>query len=310
MSTALSTSDRPSNVKIAEFLNKIALFTLLDTTELEVLAGQLDYRKYLAGQTIFSANDKGSTMHIVVSGEVELFLFDSNNERVSLAFVEPGDFFGELALLDAEPRSASALAVQATEVLIVDRTDLMILVKSQPAAALDMMAMLGRRIREANTIVQNRVARNVNEEVPEVVGFGARLSDLLTNAAGSIGFVYISLLWFVIWIVLNVGLIPGVQPFDPFPFGLLTMVVSLEAIFLSLFVLISQNRQAARDKVRNDIEYEVNLKAEIEIRSLIRQVGQLQQVLVDHISMTSEKVDAIAKRDTAEITDRRMEEQQ
>ena len=105
----------------------------------------------------------------------------------------------------------------------------------------------------------------------------------LTTLAGDIRFVYFSAAWFAIWIILNTHIIPGVEAFDPFPFGLLTMVVSLEAIFLSLFVLISQNRQAERDKVRNDIEYEVNIKAELEIRDLHNKIGQLEQLLVGHL---------------------------
>jgi uncharacterized membrane protein len=108
------------------------------------------------------------------------------------------------------------------------------------------------------------------------------LSDFLTSLAGNIRFVYFSAIWFVVWIIWNINIIPGLQPFDPFPFGLLTMVVSLEAIFLSLFVLISQNRQAQREKVRNDIEYEVNLKAEIEIRQLMHTVEDLQQLIIQN----------------------------
>jgi CRP/FNR family transcriptional regulator, cyclic AMP receptor protein len=191
--------------------------------------------------------------------------------------------FGELSLLDTEPRSASAIALDYTTLLIIDRHDLEILITAHPMAALDMMAMLGKRMRETNAILSNRVAKNVNEEIHPPTSLGARISDLLTSIAGDIRFVYFSVIWFGTWIVLNTNIIPGLEPFDPFPFGLLTMVVSLEAIFLSLFVLISQNRQAARDKVRNDIEYEVNLKAEIEIRDILLKLENLQQLVIEHL---------------------------
>lgn len=222
-------------------------------------------------------------MFIVESGEVELFLQDSIDEHVTLGIVKPGELFGEFSLLDNAPRSASAIAVNNTLLLIVDSHDLEMLVQSHPHAALDMLSMLGKRVRDANLLVHDRIARNVNEVIPPSTNFGQKLSDVLTTIAGDIRFVYFSFIWFGIWIVLNTRIIPGVEPFDPFPFGLLTMVVSLEAIFLSLFVLISQNRQAQRDKVRNDVEYEVNLKAEIEVRMIMKQIETMQQLMLQHL---------------------------
>jgi CRP/FNR family cyclic AMP-dependent transcriptional regulator len=265
-------------------LRGIPLFSLLDDQEATALAQQIDQQPYLAGQLIISAGEPGDTMFIVESGKVELFLQDSIDEHVTLSIVEPGELFGEFSLLDKAPRSASAIAVENTSLLIVDRHDLEVLVQVHPHAALDMMAMLGKRVRDANLLVRDRVARNVNEVVPQSANFGQKLSDILTAIAGDIRFVYISFFWFAIWIILNTRIIPGLEPFDPFPFGLLTMVVSLEAIFLSLFVLISQNRQAARDKVRNDVEYEVNLKAEIEVRGIMKQIETMQQLMLQHLA--------------------------
>jgi uncharacterized membrane protein len=267
-----------------EILRNIPLFSLMDDQELLELSKHLEEKHYFAGQLVFKAGDPGDAMYIVQSGKVELFMQDSSDSRVSLAFIESGDLFGELSLLDNQPRSASAIAVEKTHLLIIDREDLQLLVTKHPHAALDMMTMLGKRTREANMLVRDRVVRNANEEAPQSKTFGQRLSDLLTSIAGDIRFVYFSAAWFFIWIVLNIGIIPGITPFDPFPFGLLTMVVSLEAIFLSLFVLISQNRQAERDKVRNDIEYDVNLKAEVEVRDLINRIDTLQQLMLEHFS--------------------------
>ncbi len=268
-----------------EILRHIPLFSLLDDQELAALAQQLDQKTFLAGQLIISAGETGDTMFIVQSGKVELFLQDSIDEHVTLSILDPGELFGELSLLDKSPRSANALAVENTTLLIVDGHDLEMLVRSHPHAALDMMSMLGKRVRDANLLVRDRVARNVNEVVPPSVNFGEKLSDFLTSLAGDIRFVYFSVAWFAVWIIWNTRIIPGLEPFDPFPFGLLTMVVSLEAIFLSLFVLISQNRQSARDKVRNDVEYEVNLKAEIEIRGLMKQIETMQQLMLQHLAV-------------------------
>ncbi len=268
-----------------DLLRNIPLFALLDDMEIAELSTQLDEKQFLAGQVIFSTADEGGTMFVVQSGRIELFIHDANNEYVCLGFVEPGDLFGELSLLDNERRSAGAKAVENTTLYVVDRHDLEMLVKSHPPAALDMMAMLGKRIREADILVRDRVvSRNVNAELPISNTFGERLSDILTRIAGDIRFVYLNLFWFGAWIFVNTRIIPGLKPFDPFPFGLLTMIVSLEAIFLSLFVLISQNRQTAREKVRNDIEYSVNIKAELEIRELRQQIDDLQQLLLGHLS--------------------------
>lgn len=267
-----------------EILRNIPLFSLMDDQELLELGKHLEEKHYFSGQLVFKAGDPGDAMYIVQSGKVELFMQDSSDSRVSLSFIGAGDLFGELSLLDKEPRSASAIAAEKTHLLIVDREDLQLLVTKHPHAAMDMMTMLGKRTREANSLIRERVVRNANEEVTQSKTFGQKLSDVLTAIAGDIRFVYFSAAWFFIWIVWNTHIIPGVEAFDPFPFGLLTMVVSLEAIFLSLFVLISQNRQAERDKVRNDIEYDVNLKAEVEVRDLINRIDDLQQLMLEHFS--------------------------
>jgi CRP/FNR family transcriptional regulator, cyclic AMP receptor protein len=276
-----------------QLLRNVPLFSLLDESEADALAAQLDEVQYLAGQHVFAAGDEGGVMYVVHSGKVEIFMKDKNKEEICLGFREPGELFGELSLLDNETRSAGARAVSNTSLFRIDREDLMLLVQSHPAAALDMMAMLGKRIREADFMLHDRVVtRNANEEIPQSSGFGARLSDFLTAVAGDIRFVYFSVVWFVLWIGINTGLIPIIPPFDTYPFGFLTLVVSLEAIFLSLFILVSQNRQAAREKVRNDIEYEVNIRAELEIRQLSEQVENLQQLMLGHLSSMNTRLDS------------------
>ena len=280
-------------------LRQIPLFELLDDDELKSLAAQLDQKHYLKGQMIFSEGDPGGMMYVVQSGKVEVFIKDTGGDMVHLDDVEKGEIFGELSLLDNESRSANAKAVEATVLYVIDRHDLEILFQSHLHAAFDVMAMLGKRIRHADRLVGQRVvARNVNEEMGAPNNFGERLSDFLTHLAGDIRFVYFNFLWFAIWVILNTRIIPGLEPFDPFPFGLLTMIVSLLAIFLSLFVLISQNRGAAREKVRNDIEYEVNIKAELEIRDLHNRVEELQQIMLEHLQRIDNNVETSVKMQT------------
>ena len=293
-------------IKNPEILREIPLFQLLDQQESQVLAQEMDQCRFLAGQLIFQQGDPGGTMFIVKSGQVETFLVDSDKERISLETLDVGGMFGELSLLDNQPRTASARAITNVELVVIDQDDLRILIKAHPDAAIDIMATLSKRLRESNLLIQHRVARNVNEEMPPSSSFGERFSDMLTAVAGDIRFVYFSGFWFFTWIVLNTHLIPGVEAFDPFPFGLLTMVVSLEAIFLSLFVLISQNRQTARDKIRNDIEYAVNLKAEVEIRELSVQMETMQQLILQHFA----SIDALEEAKAQQKEARRIEKAQ
>lgn len=266
-----------------EILRQIPMFELLDERELEVLAGQLEIEHYVANQIIFTAGEEGGEMYLVQRGRVEVFVRDVSHARVTIDHLEVGEIFGDLSLLDNQPRSASAKALADSTLIVIDRDDLLALVRTHPAAALDIMAMLGKRLRATDTLVKSRVtARDINAEIEYVenkLNLGERLADLLTMVSGDIRFVYFNFALFFVWIVVNLNLIPGVAAFDPFPFGLLTMIVSLEAIFLSLFVLMSQNRQAERDRVRNDIEYQVNLRAELEIRELHDRLDDLEGMI-------------------------------
>jgi CRP/FNR family cyclic AMP-dependent transcriptional regulator len=277
-----------------DVLRAIPLFHLLDESEARILAEQLDHHTYLAGQLIFSAGDRGGTMYVVQSGKVEIFIKDSNGDHVTLSHINANELFGELSLLDSAPRSAYAKAMENTSVFIIDQNDLKILVESHPHAALDMMAMLGQRIREADYLVGTRVvSRNPNDVQEQHLTFSQKLADRLAAVAGDMRFVYFSVVWFTVWIVWNTGQIPGLEPFDPYPFNFLTMVVSLEAIFLATFVLVSQNRQAEREKVRNDIEYEVNIKAELEIRDLHNRLDEIQEIMLTHLKAMNTSIDHV-----------------
>lgn len=268
-----------------ELLLDIGFFESLDDEERAVLAQHIDHRRYPANTTIFRDGEQGGAMYVVHKGEVELWLFADDKTRVALGTFGPGEIFGEMSLLDQEPRSATATTLSDTEVLIVDREDLRILFSKKPDAALDVLGVLGRRLRDTNQIVRSRAARNVNELFEEHLSIGDKLADWFTARIGSMGFIYANLIWFGLWIVLNLGRATRLVPFDPFPFGLLTMIVSLEAIFLSLFVLISQNRSDAKDRLRSELDYRVNVKAEIEIAQLQEKLEIVREELLQAIAM-------------------------
>jgi CRP/FNR family cyclic AMP-dependent transcriptional regulator len=269
-------------------LEDIEFFKLLDDADRRALAEVVDLIKLRDNQTLFQAGEPGESLFLVREGEIELFIKDTTGQKIILDITRPGDFFGEIALLDAGPRTATALALVPTELIEMDRGDLMLLFQKKPEAALHMLAAMGKMTRKADELLRTRVSRNVNEEVEENLTVVQRIADWLAWFSGSMPFLLIHALWFVVWISLNTFLLPqnpdGTRGFDPFPFGLLTMIVSLEAIFLACFVLISQNRQAQKDKVRGDIEYDVNIKAELEVAELHQKADHIHEEMLRRFS--------------------------
>jgi uncharacterized membrane protein len=191
---------------------------------------------------------------------------------------ELGEVFGELSLFDGGARTATAVCLEDAELLVLDRDELLAFIRRYPDAALDLLTTMGQRIRSTDEILRRRVARNINEEMQIRTTTIDRVADVIAEFSGSILFFFLNLVWFTVWIGWNV--MPGVPHFDPYPFGFLTMTVSLEAIFLSIFVLVSQNRQAAKDRLRADAEYEVNLKAELEVTHLHEKVDFMMEELL------------------------------
>jgi uncharacterized membrane protein len=257
-------------------LTTTKMFELLDEDDRIALAQVIDELMVPEHQTLFQTGDPGDALYIVQSGEIELFIKDTAGQKIVLTTATPGDMFGELAMLDSGPRTATALALTDSVVLVLDRDDLILLFQRRPDAALHMLAALSGLTRKADELLRTRVSRNVNEEMEEHSTPLQRVADWIAWFSGSMPFLILNGAWFVIWIFLNTVRLP-MEAFDPYPFGFLTMIVSLEAIFLSCFVLISQNRQAEKDKVRADIEYEVNIKAELEIAHLHEKTDRLYE---------------------------------
>ncbi|HSP20564.1 MAG TPA: DUF1003 domain-containing protein, partial [Myxococcaceae bacterium] len=187
---------------------------------------------------------------------------------VLLANLGSGDLFGELSLLDGRARTADAVAVDTTRALEIDRAALEGLFRKHPDAALDVLTVVGRRLREADELLQSPSRVSPNQEVAQQTTRLQRGAEWLAEFSGSIAFLVLHVLLFVTWIAVNLSFLPGIRAFDPFPFGFLTMAVSLESIFLSCFVLIAQNRQAAGDRIRSDVEYAANIKAGLEVTQL------------------------------------------
>jgi uncharacterized membrane protein len=262
----------------AALLAGVPFFQYLDDQEREVLARQLDDVCIPAGQIVFQVDEPGGTMFVIRKGSVEVFFKDDTGERIVLETPGPGEVFGELSFFDGGSRSASVVVVEDLEAVAVDRDDLDHLFRIHPEAGLDIISAMGHRLRRTVELLRHTTSRNVNVEVEDRRSQIERIADWIAAFSGSITFLMLHVVFFAVWILLNVNWLPGWKPpmFDPFPFGLLTMVVSLEAIILSVFVLLSQNRQVAKDRIRGDIEYEINLKAELEVAHLHEKVDRLQ----------------------------------
>ena len=270
----------PSDLNV---FHEIELFEHLTDEDRAVLAGLVDSRELAQGDLLFRAGEPGESLFVVRSGEIELSIKDTTGQKIVLHVARSGDVFGELALLDQGARTATARALEETVLLELDRSDLLVLFQRTPPAALRLLAAMGKMTRRADELLRTRVSRNVNEEMEEKLTTLQKISDWIAWFSGSMSFLLLNLFWFGSWILVNVAPF-GVPLFDPYPFGLLTMIVSLEAIFLSCFVLISQNRQSEKDHVRSDIEYEVNIKAELEVAHLHEKVDQIHEEMLRRLT--------------------------
>ncbi len=266
-----------------ELLKEIPLFQLLADAERIELAGQLEQVHYAEGESVFRMGDPADAMYIVCSGEVEIFFKNDTGERIVLERAGKGDFFGELAFLDGGSRSASVVTTEATEIFRLPHSNFEKFLSSRPHAALQILAAMARRLRTTAEQLRHTATRNVNEEVEDNRTIVQKSADAIAEFSGSIPFLVIHAVVFGFWLTVNSVKIPLIPQFDPPPFGLLTLCVSLEAIFLSVFVLLSQNRQAAKERVRADIEYDVNLKAELEIAHLHEKIDSLNCEVLDRL---------------------------
>jgi uncharacterized membrane protein len=260
-------------------LKDVPLFQLLDEDELRALTTEIEERSYVAGQTVFKAGQSGGEMHVVLEGHVETFLTDEEGQRVVLAKLGPGEIFGELSLLDNNPRSASAEAREPTRTCIVDRADLERLFARKPQAALDILAVLSRRLRMTDVLLSQRVARNPNVVIEEKASFGDHVADLVARIGGSWKFINAFIVLMLVWMALNTFIL--LRPFDAAPFIGLNLVLSMLAALQAPVIMMSQNRQDTKDRVRADLDYQVNLKSEVEIMELHRKLDRMKEELLD-----------------------------
>ncbi|MBI3934452.1 MAG: DUF1003 domain-containing protein [Acidobacteria bacterium] len=265
-----------------EMLREARMFSLLDEEELQTLSTLLESRRFAKGETIFKRGDVGDCLYIIRQGVVEVYVETTEGEKIVFAEDTAGDVFGEISLLDGGPRTATAVALEDTDALTCDRENMLEFVTKHPSAALDVMTAMGRNLRTTDELLRSQVSRNLNAEEEEHLTIGQRLADRVASFGGSWPFIILFGLFMSFWMGMNAYLARGA--FDPFPFILLNLALSALAALQAPVIMMSQNRQASKDRLRADLDYEVNLKAELEVAHLHNKVDQLYETMVERLT--------------------------
>jgi len=266
-------------------LRSIPMFDRLSEGDLESLANALDMRTFPAGTEIFAQGDIGYSMYIVASGDINIFLPGEESRRVSLKDISRGEFFGELALFDEKPRSASALATTDTVLYELKRATLAAFLEHHPSAAMAILRTMSGRMRETNALLHARVARNVNEEFERQLSWSDRLADTVAELNGSWKFIIFLLVMTIGWCVANTAMIMR-EPLDPYPYAFFNLALAVLVGLQGPLIVMSQNRQSLKDRARAETDFKVNLKNEVNIETLIRELSEFRAEVSDIVNKT------------------------
>jgi uncharacterized membrane protein len=258
-------------VSRGDLLATIPIFESLTEEDLAALSNRLEQIDYAVGDVIFRQGDEGSSLFIIEDGGVEIS-YGEGKAKVSLASLFTGQYFGELSLFDGAPRSATATAAKTSRLIRLDRDDLVDFVNKNPAAALRIIAEMSERLRQTNELMSRQVSRNVLEEEEESLTFGQRIADRVAAFGGSWPFIILFGSLMTVWMGTNIA---RLAHFDPYPFILLNLALSTVAALQAPIIMMSQNRQSSKDKLLAENDYQVNLKAEMEIEALLRGQAEL-----------------------------------
>jgi len=254
-----------------ELLANIPLFESLIPADLDALSRRLEQAEYADGDVIFRQGDQGSSLFIIEDGAVEIS-YGEGRARITLATLFTGQYFGELSLFDGSPRSATATAARSSRLMRLDREDLVDFINKNPSAALRIIAEMSERLRQTNELMSQQVSRNVLEEEEEHLTFGQRVADRVASFGGSWPFIILFSVIMLVWIGINIARLAN---FDPYPYILLNLVLSTLAAIQAPIIMMSQNRQSSKDKLLAENDYQVNLKAELEITAIMRNQAEL-----------------------------------
>jgi CRP/FNR family cyclic AMP-dependent transcriptional regulator len=256
-----------------ELLRTIPLFEGLAEDDLRALANTVVHRSFHAGQSIFEQGDRGSEMYIVAEGHVNIHLPGDASRRVSLKDIGRGEYFGELALFDDKPRSASALATTEAVLLELTRQTLSDYLERRPRAAMAILRTMGERLRQTNAMLSDRAAKNVVKEMEENLSWSDRLADRVAELNGSWTFILGLLLLTVGWTVLNAAID---RPFDAFPYVFFNLLLAVLVSLQGPLIVMSQNRQTMKDRAQAETDFQVNLKNEVNIETILRELAEFR----------------------------------
>lgn len=260
----------------ADSLSRIPLFKRLTPDELEQLAQEVDQVKFVAEETIFNEHDKGDALYVVETGSVRIWVLDEDVKPVTLKELEPGEFFGELAVLDRGPRSTNATAIVETTLHRLSSDDFQAFLMQHPDVAIDVICEIGARMRQTNALVSQRASRNINVEMEERATIGQRIADRVASFGGSWTFIIIYVGFLLSWMTLNTFVLvryghgEGGAQFDPYPYILLNLMLSMTAALQAPIIMMSQNRAAEKDRLAAEQDFQVNLKSELMLEELMR----------------------------------------
>jgi uncharacterized membrane protein len=260
-------------------LKHVPLFSLLDDDELAVLAAQVDLKTFAPRQRIYKIGDPGMHAYVMLSGAVQVTTVDQDHQEVLVDQPGHGEFFGFASMLDKTPHQTNAIAMEKTTCVEVSRDDIAILLQRKPMAGMDMLTVLGHQFHASQQLVRIRASRNANEVIEEKYTFGERIADVVASFGGSWTFIIVFGVVLVLWTAANV-LLRG-RAWDPYPFILLNLFLSMLAALQAPVIMMSQNRQDKKDRLRSELDFDVNRRAESEIQNLSRKLNLMTDQLGD-----------------------------
>ena len=258
----------------AELLASTPMFENLAAEDLRVLAESLVARQFHAGEVIMQLGERGTSMFIVASGDVNIYLPGEASRRISLKDISVGEYVGELALFDDKPRSASAVATTDATLLELDRPTLERYLAQRPQGAMTLLRTLAGRLRATNEMLSQRAAKNVVAELESKLTWSQKLADKVAELNGSWTFILILLALTLGWTMINAPLFRA--EFDPYPYQFFNLVLAILVAFQGPLIVMSQNRSSAKDRAQAETDFQVNLKNEVNIETLLRELGEMR----------------------------------
>jgi CRP/FNR family transcriptional regulator, cyclic AMP receptor protein len=264
----------PANHMTLEALRSVPLFASLDDDAARDLRNLLSEKTVPQNTRLFRQGDTGDAMYLIESGRVRISIRDHDKQELTLAELAQGDFFGEMSIIDGRQRSADAQVIETARLAVLSREAFLSFVRKKPDVALEMLAALTDRLRRTDELLRSRVSRNVNDEAEARLTLSDRAADMIAEFGGSWKFILISMLLIVFWIIFNTFIL--VKGFDPAPYQMLNLTLAVIAGMQAPIIMMSQNRQGGKDRLRADLDYQVNLKNELSLAEVLRRLDVLE----------------------------------